>query len=74
MKTCLLLPTTALLVGIACGSLQASAPEIVSVTKIWDRGDTSYPGMVWHDGLLWIPYYSSHEEKTSIYLARIRIQ
>ena len=35
-------------------------------------GDTSYPGMVWHDNLLWMSYYSSHEEKTSIYLAKIR--
>ena len=34
-------------------------------------GDSSYAGMVWHDGLLWMSYYSSHEEKTSIYLARI---
>ncbi len=35
-------------------------------------GDTSYPGLVWHDGLLWMSYYSSHEGKTSIYLAKIR--
>jgi hypothetical protein len=36
-------------------------------------GDCSYPGMVWHDGLLWLSYYSSHEGKTSIYLAKIRL-
>jgi len=36
-------------------------------------GDTSYPGLVWHDGLLWMSYYSSHEGKASIYLAKIRI-
>ena len=36
-------------------------------------GDTSYPGLVWHDGLLWISYYSSHEGKTSIYLAKVKI-
>ena len=35
-------------------------------------GDTSYPGMVWHDNLLWMSYYSSHEGKTNIYLAKIR--
>ncbi len=34
-------------------------------------GDCSYPGMVWHDGLLWMSYYSSHEGKTRIYLAKI---
>lgn len=36
-------------------------------------GDTSYPGMVMHEGLLWMSYYSSHEGKTSIYLAKIRL-
>ncbi|MBN2312158.1 MAG: exo-alpha-sialidase [Candidatus Hydrogenedentes bacterium] len=35
-------------------------------------GDTSYPGLVWHDGLLWVSYYASHEGKTSIYLAKVR--
>ena len=34
-------------------------------------GDTSYPGMVWNDGKLWMSYYASHEGKTSIYLAQI---
>ena len=37
-------------------------------------GDTSYPGMVWHNDMLWMSYYSSHEDKTSIYLAKIRFQ
>jgi hypothetical protein len=36
-------------------------------------GDTSYAGLVWHDGLLWVSYYSSHEGKTSIYLAKVRL-
>jgi hypothetical protein len=36
-------------------------------------GDTSYPGLVWHDGRLWMSYYSSHEQGTNIYLAEIRI-
>lgn len=36
-------------------------------------GDTSYAGLVFHDGLLWVSYYSSHEEKTAIYLAKVRI-
>ena len=35
-------------------------------------GDTSYPGLVWHDGLLWVSYYASHEGKTSIYLAKVK--
>jgi len=36
-------------------------------------GDCSYPGLVWHEDLLWMSYYSSHEGKASIYLARIRL-
>lgn len=35
-------------------------------------GDTSYPGFVWMNGYLWVSYYSSHEGKTSIYLAKIK--
>jgi len=35
-------------------------------------GDTSYAGMVWRQNLLWISYYSSHESRPSIYLAKIR--
>lgn len=37
-------------------------------------GDNSYAGMVLYDGLLWVSYYSSHEGKTSIYLAKIKIK
>jgi hypothetical protein len=48
--------------------------------RLPSAGDCSYPGMVYHDGLLWITYYSAHEEavtedygKTSIYLAKVRL-
>lgn len=36
-------------------------------------GDTSYPGMIFHKKDLWVMYYSSHEEKSNIYLAKIPI-
>jgi len=36
-------------------------------------GDSGYPGMVWHDGFLWVSYYSSHEDNTDIYLAKVQI-
>ena len=35
------------------------------------EGDCSYPGLVKKDNILYISYYSSHEEKTAIYFARI---
>lgn len=37
-------------------------------------GDSSYAGLVLHDGLLWVSYYSSHEGKTSIYLAQVKME
>lgn len=37
-------------------------------------GDTSYPGMVIYKKKLWFVYYSSHEEKTSIYLTKIPLK
>lgn len=43
------------------------------VLELPSGGDTSYPGMVWHDGLLWMSYYASHEGKSSIYLAKIEV-
>ena len=36
-------------------------------------GDTSYAGLVLYDGLLWVSYYSSHEKRTAIYLAKVKI-
>lgn len=36
-------------------------------------GDTSYPGLVLRDGVLYVSYYSSHETKTCIYLAKCRL-
>jgi hypothetical protein len=36
-------------------------------------GDNSYAGMVWHDDLLWMSYYSSHQGKTSIYLTKLKL-
>ncbi len=36
-------------------------------------GDTSYAGLVYFNDLLHVSYYSSHEARTSIYLARVKI-
>ncbi len=34
--------------------------------------DTSYPGLVYDKGVMWMAYYSSHETKTAIYMAKIK--
>lgn len=37
-------------------------------------GDCSYPGLAWHEGHLHVTYYSSHEGRTSIYYAKVKLQ
>lgn len=57
-------------------SLSWVDPEAGTLTECLELpsgGDTSYPGMVLHDGILWVSYYSSHEEKTCIYLAKVKL-
>jgi hypothetical protein len=36
-------------------------------------GDTSYAGLCLEQEVLWVSYYSSHEQRTSIYLAKIQL-
>jgi len=47
---------------------------MTKLIKLPSGGDTSYPGLVWHNDLLYVSYYSSHEGKTSIYLAKVKIK
>ncbi len=54
--------------------LDPRAGRLTECLKLPSGGDTSYAGLVWHEGLLWISYYSSHEGKTSIYLAKVKIK
>ena len=54
--------------GVGRRSRDRYTPEVM----LPSGGDNSYPGLVWEDGTLWVSYYSTHEGKTSIYLARIR--
>ena len=63
-------------VGKAKTKLWRLDPETATLSDLLalpSGGDTSYPGLVYRDGLLWVSYYSSHEEKTSIYLARAKL-
>lgn len=50
------------------------AAQLTELLELPSGGDTSYPGFVWHDGVLHMSYYSSHEGgKSCIYLARVRV-
>jgi len=53
--------------------LDADAATLTEVLPLPSGGDTSYAGLVMHEGVLWISYYSSHEGKTSIYLAKVAV-
>jgi hypothetical protein len=47
--------------------------KMTKLLKLPSGGDTSYPGLVWHNNVLYMSYYSSHEGKTSIYLAKVKV-
>jgi hypothetical protein len=53
--------------------LDAKGGKLEEALKLPSGGDTSYTGLVWHDGLLWVSYYSSHEGKSAIYLAKVKV-
>ena len=53
--------------------LDPKTATMTEALKLPSGGDTSYAGLVWHEGLLWVSYYSSHAGKTSIYLAKVRV-
>lgn len=55
---------TGLLVGDSSGNFE-------KILQLPSGGDNSYPGMVTDKGILWLSYYSSHEDKSAIYLAKI---
>ncbi|MBX3256415.1 MAG: hypothetical protein KF862_19925 [Chitinophagaceae bacterium] len=48
--------------------LKGNAKKII---RLPSNGDSSYPGLVIYKKKLWALYYSSHEGKTSIYMAEV---
>lgn len=53
--------------------LDVASKQLQPILSLPSGGDTSYPGLVYRDGILWVSYYSSHEGKTSVYLAKVRL-
>jgi hypothetical protein len=60
-------------VRTSLGWIDPESGKFTEALRLPSGGDTSYPGLVYHDDLLWVSYYSGHESKTSIYLAKVRI-
>ena len=53
--------------------LDVEAGTLEEFLALPSGGDTSYAGLVEFEGRLWVSYYSSHEGKTSIYLAQVEL-
>jgi hypothetical protein len=52
-----------------------TATSLTPLLELPSNGsDCGYPGMLWHDGVLWVSYNSSHEGKTCVYLAKVRLR
>jgi len=54
-------------------SIDQDAGTVKELLKLPSGGDTSYPGFVLLDDILYVSYYSSHEGKSSIYLAVLKV-
>ncbi|WP_437206891.1 sialidase family protein [Planctomicrobium sp. SH664] len=55
-------------------SLDPAQAKLTEIVTLPSGGDTSYPGLVYQDGFVWMSYYSTHEnKKTDIYLAKIKV-
>ncbi len=53
--------------------INPQSAKLTEALTLPSGGDTSYPGFVLKDNILHVSYYSSHEGKSSIYLARVKI-
>jgi hypothetical protein len=53
--------------------LDPATNQLTEFFALPSGGDTSYAGLAFHDGLLHMSYYSSHEERTAIYVAKIKL-
>jgi hypothetical protein len=48
--------------------------RLTEFLRLPSSGDSSYPGLVFHDDLLWVSYYSTHENsRSSIYVAKVKL-
>jgi hypothetical protein len=54
--------------------LDVEKKTLKPILELPSGGDTSYPGLVWRQGRLWVSYYASHEGKASIYLAKVALR
>ncbi|MBX7209485.1 MAG: hypothetical protein K1X78_14310 [Verrucomicrobiaceae bacterium] len=59
--------------GTRLGLFKMTETALEPLLPLQSGGDCGYAGMVWEDGQLHLTYHSSHEGKTSIYYARVKL-
>lgn len=47
--------------------------KLEEALRMPSKADSSYPGLIYKDDILYMSYYSSHEGKSSIYFAKIKV-
>jgi hypothetical protein len=52
---------------------EMTATGLTPILELPSGGDCSYPGMVYHQDTLIVSYYSSHEGKSAIYVAKVQL-
>jgi hypothetical protein len=57
----------------ALAHLDVKNATMTGLLNLPSGGDTSYAGLLWHDEMLYVSYYSSHEGKTAIYVAKVKV-
>ena len=60
-------------VRTALSWLDPASGQMEELLTLPSGGDTSYPGLVWHEDRLWVTYYSSHEGKSNIYISQVEV-
>ena len=53
--------------------IDPEAGKFEETLRLPSGGDTSYAGLVVHEGILWVSYYDSREGKTSVYLVKVEL-
>ncbi len=61
--------------GAALALFEMKPDSLTPILELPSGGDCSYAGLGYHEGVLYVSYYSSHEGgKACIYLARVQLQ
>jgi hypothetical protein len=50
-----------------------TATTLTPILELPSGGDCSNPGLIFHEGILHVSYYSSHEGKAAIYYAKVKV-